>query len=59
MLFLQGNYFHAVFEVAKVYNKAVKAKSHEVSRNPAAGGYLRLVNPLFVVFLRYHSFVIP
>jgi len=27
MLFLQGNYFHAVFEAAKAYNYAVKEKS--------------------------------
>lgn len=27
-LFLQGNYFHAVFEAAKAYNRAVKDKSH-------------------------------
>jgi uncharacterized protein (TIGR02391 family) len=27
-LFLQGNYFHAVFEAAKAYNYAVKEKSH-------------------------------
>lgn len=27
MLFLQGNFFHAVFEAAKAYNKAVKAKA--------------------------------
>lgn len=26
LLFLQGNYFHAVFESAKVYNKAVREK---------------------------------
>lgn len=27
-LFLQGNYFHAVFEAAKVYNVEVKKKAH-------------------------------
>jgi uncharacterized protein (TIGR02391 family) len=27
-LFLEGNYFHAVFEVAKVYNKQVREKAH-------------------------------
>lgn len=27
-LFVQGNYFHAVFESAKAYNKNVKEKSH-------------------------------
>jgi uncharacterized protein (TIGR02391 family) len=27
-LFVQGNYFHAVFEAAKAYNKAVKDKTH-------------------------------
>jgi len=26
-LFIQGNYFHAVFEAAKIYNKVVKEKS--------------------------------
>lgn len=27
-LFIQGNYFHAVFEAAKVYNKMVQEKAH-------------------------------
>lgn len=27
LLFLQGNYFHAVFEAAKVYNKSVREKA--------------------------------
>ena len=27
-LYLQGNYFHAVFESAKAYNKAVREKAH-------------------------------
>jgi uncharacterized protein (TIGR02391 family) len=29
-LFLEGNYFHAVFEVAKAYNKQVREKAHSV-----------------------------
>lgn len=30
-LFTEGNYFHAVFEVAKVYNKLVREKAHSDS----------------------------
>ncbi len=34
-LFAQGNYFHAVFEACKVYNKAVQAKSNNVNDGEA------------------------
>ena len=37
-LYEQGNYFHAIFEISKVYNKLVKSKA----RSPKSGQSLML-----------------